>query len=317
MPTAWRGQRLLDLLPVVPGPTAIEGKELRIQLSSAGRENPITHLEPDAAANERLWASLPGFMWQAPAADTKPAAVTLLSTPASPLLVSQYYGIGKVLFLGSDNTWRWRFKVADEYFHRFWGQIIRWAARSAFSARDQYVMIGTARDEVAEGEPVNVEARVLGTDLSPLNDAEVTAVVTESDRQARRTRMDYVAGSGGLYRCAINDLPRGEYKLQLEVPTLPDKPSKAAASFGVRTRQSQEMQDVAMNELLLREMAAMTGGKFYRLDQARQLADDLKFLQRREKVTVEVEVWDTPWWFLAFCALIITEWAVRKWKGLV
>jgi hypothetical protein len=29
-----------------------------------------------------------------------------------------------------------------------------------------------------------------------------------------------------------------------------------------------------------------------------------------------LELWDTPWWFAAFCLLIITEWSLRKWNGL-
>ncbi len=317
MPGAWRNQRLADLLPVLPGGEAVEGRELRLQLTAAGRESPMAHLVPDPAANERLWTELPAFYWQWQVPGVKPAATALLATVASPLLVSQYYGIGKVLFLGSDNTWRWRFKVADEQFHRFWGQVIRWAARSPFSARDAHVMIGTSRDEFGEGDPVNVEARVLAADFSPLNDANVTAVVFDGDKPLRRVRMDYVAGSGGLYRCAINDLPRGEFALRLEVPALPQKLSQAAARFGVREMPSQETQAVAMNEPLLREMAALTGGQYFQLDQAARLTDALKFLERREKVSLELELWDTPWWFALFCALIITEWCVRKWNGLV
>ncbi|MFA5190488.1 MAG: hypothetical protein WC740_07180 [Verrucomicrobiia bacterium] len=317
MPAAWRGQRLADLLPVLPAAEPIEGKELRLQLSPAGREHPITHLMPDPAANEKLWTELPPFYWQWPVASIKPAATVLLTTTVSPLLVTQYYGIGKVLFLGSDNTWRWRFKVADENFHRFWGQIIRWAARSPFSARDEHVMIGTSRDEFAEGDPVGVEARVLGADFSPLNDSEVTAIVFQNDKPLRRIRMEHVAGSGGLYRCAINDLPRAEYALRLEVPALPQKLSQAAALFGVRDLPSQETQAVAMNESLLKEMAALTGGKFLHLNEANRLADELKFLERSEKVSLELELWDTPWWFAFFCVLIITEWSLRKWNGLV
>ncbi|MCX6898349.1 MAG: hypothetical protein NT105_06570 [Verrucomicrobia bacterium] len=316
MPAAWRNQRLADLLPIVPATEASEGKELHLQLSPAGREHPITHLVPDPVANEKLWTELPPFYWQWPAASTKPAATALLTTAVSPLLVTQYYGIGKVLFLGSDNTWRWRFKVADENFHRFWGQIIRWAARSPFSARDQHVMIGTARDEFGEGDPVKVEARVLGADFSPLNDSEVTAVVYQDNKPLRRVRMEHVAGSGGLYRCAISDLPRGEYALRLEVPALPQKLSQATALFGVRDLPSQETQAVAMNEPLLREMAALTGGKFLHLNEASRLPDELKFLERREKVSLELELWDTPWWFAVFCLLIITEWSLRKWNGL-
>ena len=44
------------------------------------------------------------------------------------LLVQQGYGRGQVLFVGLDSTWRWRFKVGDKYHHRFWGQLVRWAA---------------------------------------------------------------------------------------------------------------------------------------------------------------------------------------------
>jgi hypothetical protein len=316
MPAAWRNQRLADLLPVVPATEAVEGKELHLQLSPAGREHPITHLVPDPVANERLWTELPPFYWQWPAASTKPAATALLTTAVSPLLVSQYYGIGKVLFLGSDNTWRWRFKVADENFHRFWGQIIRWAARSPFSARDPHVMIGTSRDEFGEGDPVNIEARVLANDYTPLNDSEVTVVVFQNDQPIRRVRMEHVAGSGGLYRCAIHDLPRGEYALRMEVPALPEKLSQATAHFGVRDLPTQETQTVAMNEPLLTGMAALTGGKFLRLNEATRLPDELKFLERREKVSLELELWDTPSWFAVFCLLIITEWSIRKWNGL-
>ena len=35
---------------------------------------------------------------------------------------------GKVLFVGLDSTWRWRYKAGDTYHHRFWGQLVTdWA----------------------------------------------------------------------------------------------------------------------------------------------------------------------------------------------
>ena len=93
--------------------------------------------------------------------------------------------------------------------------------------------------------------------------------------------------------------------------------SKAAASFVVRKRPMLEMLDTAMNEELLKQMAGMTGGKYYRLADAPKLADELKPLEHRERVAREIDLWNSPWWFALFAALIITEWAVRKWKELV
>jgi hypothetical protein len=178
-------------------------------------------------------------------------------------------------------------------------------------------MLGTKQDEFFEGDPVGIEARVLGPDFASLNDAQVTAIVHQNDKPLRRVRMDYVVGAGGLYRCAINDLPAGEFSVRLEVPALTPPLSKAAAGFVVRQRPMLEMLDTAMNEELLKQMSALTGGKSFRLDDAPKLADELKFLEHRERVNREIELWNSPWWFAVFAALIITEWAVRKWKGLV
>ena len=45
-----------------------------------------------------------------------------------PLIVTQTFGAGKVLFMGTDGAWRWRKGVEDKYHYRFWGQVVRWMA---------------------------------------------------------------------------------------------------------------------------------------------------------------------------------------------
>ena len=41
-----------------------------------------------------------------------------------PIVATLWYGQGQVVYLGTDETWRWRFNVQDKHFIRFWGQII-------------------------------------------------------------------------------------------------------------------------------------------------------------------------------------------------
>ena len=64
------------------------------------------------------------------------------------LIVRQNFGFGKVVFVGIDSTWRWRFKKGDTYNHRFWSQVIRWAASDrALVAGNEFVRFG-AREPV-------------------------------------------------------------------------------------------------------------------------------------------------------------------------
>ena len=57
----------------------------------------------------------------------------------------QNFGFGKVVYVGIDSTWRWRFKKGDTYNHRFWSQVIRWAASDrALVAGNEFVRFALA-----------------------------------------------------------------------------------------------------------------------------------------------------------------------------
>src|SRR5207253_9924378 len=92
------------------------------------------------------------------------------------LAALQNYGLGRVLYLGVDSTWRWRYRIGDTYHHRFWSQIIRWAASDKPQTR-----FGTRAPVYAEGENVEVFVRL---------DAEtIRSLPGQIDVQARIFRL--------------------------------------------------------------------------------------------------------------------------------
>ena len=75
------------------------------------------------------------------------------------VIAAQPYGLGKVLWVGTDATWRWRFRVGDAYHHRFWGQVVRWAAAGKLAAGNDWVRFGPDRSKLPEGESPRLTAR--------------------------------------------------------------------------------------------------------------------------------------------------------------
>ena len=58
-----------------------------------------------------------------------------------PVICFQYVGAGKVLFHAVNETWRWRYRVGDEYFARYWIQTIRYLCRSKLSDAGRMVTL--------------------------------------------------------------------------------------------------------------------------------------------------------------------------------
>ena len=137
----------------------------------------MLRLAEDVAASQKRWASLPRQPWvlggrvKATATALAVARVVQVGEEAVPLaaepaleddtvaLAAMPYGLGKVLWIGADGTWRWRFGVGDAIHHRFWGQVVQWGVKGKLMAGNRLVQFGADPPRVTEGEPARIRAR--------------------------------------------------------------------------------------------------------------------------------------------------------------
>lgn len=89
---------------------------------------------------------------------------------------------------------------------------------------------------------------------------------------------------------------------------------KTAVEFGV-TEPKFELGETAMNEALLKGMAAASGGAFFREEDLKKLPETIANKTRGGvRTTVEAELWASPFSFLLLLAVATAEWILRR-KG--
>jgi hypothetical protein len=254
---------------------------------------------------------------------------------APAVIAAQPYGLGKVLWVGTDGTWRWRHRVGDAYHHRFWGQAVRWAASGKLTAGNRLVRFGPERPRVADGDPVPLQARFAddapgvtpellvaarifkaevarGTSSAPTAAGEAVAVVP--------LRMK--AGQPRTFEGTAPGLPQGSYVVRLDVPQLADALKAEGATtppeapLEVALRDTPERIELAARRDPLDRLASATGGRVFADFEANGLPPLLRRLTRVETRTEETTLWDKPWALGLFFALLTVEWAMRKRAGL-
>jgi len=329
-PESYAGTPVSEMLPifaerVVPSDEVkrkIQYSGFRPVLTHEGEISPITRIAFDKRDNALIWENLAPLHWHAFLARAKPGAEVLLRAPGREdddcvLLATQNYGMGKALLLGTDDSWRWRWKVGDKYFHKFWGQVMRWATAGKSAGRDRYIRMGAQKPSYEEGEPVELQAKVLGTDLKPLRDASVAAVLEREDEQVDIVPLEFIKGSEGRYRGRFLGLEKGHYTIRLNVPDLPQNPSEAHVEIDVADRPDLEQVELFLNQPLLESMAKITGGRYYDAEDSRKLYDAIEPTKKRIPRVEEILLWTWPGFLLLFTLIVCAEWALRKKSGLL
>ena len=188
-PLAYRGTPLELLLPIeladARNPTAVGNAiaSFRPELTVEGRASPIFRFGDDEAASTpdlaeparallvpRGAAQEAGGAGPGRASHGRPAArascrSTSTSSSARASRCSTPF----------DDTWRWRFRVGDRYFGRFWIQTIRFLARSKLLGQRQ-AEIQTDRRRYQRGQPIQIRVRFPNPGLAP-GGGEVTVQV--------------------------------------------------------------------------------------------------------------------------------------------
>ncbi len=155
-----------------------------------------------------------------------------------PLVVQQFVGAGRCMFLGFDETWRWGFREDQVHFNQFWIQTVRYLARSRLGRVDLRL---DRQTPYRRGEPIKMTVRFPDDAPPPPADTEVKVVVERrdpahpGDTEVRTVQLSKLEGSRATFETLLTQTPEGEYKFWLSSPSVP-RPSRRPSARCWRRR---------------------------------------------------------------------------------
>ncbi len=312
-----------DLIPVetdyAKGSGFHSGAEARLDLTFRGRDHWLTMLATDPAANEAVWRGLPGFYWYAPVVKAKPGAEVLAVHEAArnqfgriPLLVTRDAGNGKVLYMGTDSAWRWRKGVEDTYHYRFWGQVVRWMAHQRHLSQDEGVRFFYSPETPKRGDKVQLNATVLDKLGAPITTGKVTVTLTAPSGTSETIDLSAEHPEWGVHTGQFIPREGGRYAVEVKCDSA-QRRLKTQLDVTVPT-----LEKVGLPAKLdvLREISALTNGKFATPSDLSQIISNLTLLPERKPEEHRFRLWCDPHWCAALLGLFTLYWIGRKIGGL-
>ncbi|MEJ7592522.1 MAG: VWA domain-containing protein [Planctomycetaceae bacterium] len=309
-----------SLLPVEWLPETIASKPTSLQLTDKGASESALTLAVDVPQNRRFWTELPAPHTLV-AVDALPGSEVLVEVNVDgrqrPAMVTRAFGAGRVLYLAFDETWRWRYKVADTWHQRIWNQLAKYVMPRPFAVSDEYVSLDTGSVRYDFGASVDVRVRLLGLDGKPALNATADALIWKDGRVVSTVSLNADNDVPGIYRGRSGALPEGEYEVSVRASGYSESALKARSRFVVLPPESGEMTQTAANEQLLKQMALASGGVFLREEDMDRLPELLSPLSSGRVVESETLIWQSYWWFASIVMLLTVEWVLRKRAGLL
>jgi uncharacterized membrane protein len=221
------------------------------------------------------------------------AELVLMSHQEDPVLATWRYGLGRAVAFTSDAKAKWGVLwLRWPNFNKFWAQVSRWMLRSG--SRSDTVAMVERRDTVGE---VVVDAIDGKGEFINFLDSQVGVVAPNRERAV----IDLEQVAPGRYRGRFPVTQEGVYLVGMAQRR--DERVVGSQLAGLVVPYAQELRDLGVDEMALREAAELTGGTA--LAQPRDT-----FLQARRQSRISVEIW--PWLVGLVALMMIPEIALRR-----
>lgn len=321
-----------------------------LKLTSDAFHLPMFQLSDNMTMRDPTLTDLPGHQWIYGAVPKAGATLWASSQiqgdsgAAVPTILHHDYGFGQVVWMGMDSTWRWRMRAGDTLHYRFWGQLIRWAARNKSAAGNDDVRLTLSDSVIDESEQVDALVRWNPERLRELQGATVgivatpipaetipaeTIPATTGPRDAagpkeNRSPVPQVTATlessmdaPERFRGRVPRLAPGLWQIELQVAggTL-NQAQAIRTELLVREKESTELSNVGCNRALLRQLAATTGGEMIEPWDTDRLVSLLQPDNYSAEQIQERTLWDHWWVLIVLFSLMMTEWVIRKLNGL-
>ncbi len=328
-------QRIRDLYPVefsrhvavweVETETADEPWPL--DFTREGLEAEFLWLGDTAVASQLAWSEFKGVFSHQPLRGPKPAATVYarFSDPRAAqageqpiFLASQFYGSGRVFYIGSGEFWRLR-ALDPGYFERLYTRLIRHVSQGRLLRQSSHGMFLVGQDRYSVGSTVDLRAQVTDARFSPLAEPTVELEVYLPGGSVRPLLLQQDPTRVGAFAGTLTVLEEGTYRLELPIPGTDERIVRR-----LRVQMPDlERQTPEQNVALLRRLAEETGGVYYAdLAKAVDPNDPESIVNRLADRTRTVVLAATPdrlwtgqhllWLMLGLCFLLCLEWLIRR-----
>jgi len=362
MPSAWRSTPIGDLLPIStsgdysPGDNQrTYGRDLTMRPTPLADRLGVLRLlrtpelnswwPPSVSDPESGWSRL-RWAQRIDPSSLKPAAEALaFGSPVGDaaagdegvLVATMRFGAGRIVYVATDEIWRWRYGRGEDLPERFYLQLVRLLGRDSVARAGRRALLTASpiRGEVgrpirlnlelidqtladAAAATVNVRVERVGevgakpNDPSTLptdRDADSAAVTLRSAGQPKRTGVEsrptlagtFIAARAGLYRASVAD------------PLLAGSTDAAVTTEFEVTLPDDELRQPETDHPLLANLSKETGGAAMSLSDWSALPG---LLPKREVHIAlapdEESLWDKPIMLILVLLLATAEWIGRR-----
>ncbi len=289
----------------------------RVRLTTYGAASAIGQLDADPTKNVAQWATLPGLADFQSMGRLRPGAIVLLEAVAAehaePLLVTQRYGRGATWLMATATTWRWqmRLPVPDKRHELFWRQLLH-----ALSTPSPAQVSLRAVRSVAEDGPLELEAEVLDETFQPLPAAQVEVTAVADSGASVPVRVEPSGRGDGRYNVSVQSATAGLYRVELKA-RVGDRELPGAIAHVRREDGVSEQFSAYQHRPMLERIARSTGGRYWRLDQLRELPEAMRYSRAGMVERQTLDLWNMPLALLLLALLKLGEWLLRRrWRRL-
>ena len=304
--------------------------EFALKLTPEGKSEPMLHLDTDVAKNNARWRVMPtlkGYSWVKRA---KPGATVLAIHPNDRnefgrriLIAMQNYGAGKSMVFTPHSSWRWHMLGDDDSHEKFWRQVAKWLTTTP----KERIKLQIEKSSYSFKEPVLIDAIAYDEKYEITNHAQVKATITDDEGNKKELTLKQVLGKDGLYQARFMPSKRGEYTVDV-TGSLYDVPLGEQHGLFEVAESYVEFTNAELNSNLLMNLAQISGGQYYPLEEAQRfseakllnvvnrMVDEIPLIKSGASTMVDKKLWDMPLIFLAIMMFLAIEWFLRKRRGL-
>ncbi|MGA2247998.1 MAG: glutamine amidotransferase [Verrucomicrobiota bacterium] len=330
----YAGTLIASMLPVyldrpvnAPLPAA-----MKLTLTREGWLQPWTRLRATESEEKSRLDDMPGFEVINQVSDIKPGASVLARVTDAdgrtyPALAAQRYGSGRTGALMIGDFWRWglRDPGMQKDLEKSWRQLVRWLVS------DVPPQIAVVPEPSVSGNSAGVRLTVTARDeeFQPLDNATVRLTVRPvrmrpaengaagvADNDFVQMTAEPSATTPGKYEATYIPRDTGAYSVEAVVTRADGRLAGQAAAGWASDPAADEFRSLKPNRVLMEAIARRTGGEVVKLEDLDRFVRQLP--RRHAPIT---ETWTQPLWqnplvFLFVLGCFVTEWGIRRWKGM-